>query len=63
METTTSFEDFQRLIVGEERAKDVDSGNMKLCFNSFIEKAQAKEKERMREEARKVVILGVLGNF
>lgn len=31
----------------------VDMGNLKLCYNSFVEKAESKEKEMEREELRK----------
>ena len=34
VETSTKFEDFQKWILEDDRAKSVDSGNMKLCYNS-----------------------------
>jgi hypothetical protein len=37
-----------------ERGRDVDAGNLKLCWTSLVDKAQAKEKELEREQSRKV---------
>jgi len=53
VETDTTFEQFQKWIVADDRAVSVDTGNMKLCYSSFIEKAEAREKERQKEDARK----------
>lgn len=49
----TTYEEFQNILCGEERARGVDGGNMKLCYNSLMEKAEAAEKEREREEQRR----------
>lgn len=50
----SSFEQLHQLVKAHERGKDVDPGNMKLCFNSLYDKAQAKAKEVEREELKKV---------
>lgn len=50
----SSFEQLHQLVKSHERGKDVDPGNMKLCFNSLFDKAQAKAKEVEREELKKV---------
>ncbi|CAI4228888.1 unnamed protein product [Auanema sp. JU1783] len=49
----TSFEDFGTWVTSDEKGAAVDHGNMKLCYNSLIEKAESKEKEVEREESRK----------
>ncbi|XP_033639312.1 pre-mRNA-processing factor 40 homolog B-like isoform X2 [Asterias rubens] len=53
IEINTSFEDFATSISTDKRASTLDAGNIKLTFNSLIEKAEAREKERQKEEARK----------
>ena len=50
----TSFEDLAYVISEDKRAIGLDSGNIKLTFNSLIEKAEAREKERLKDEARKL---------
>uniref|UniRef100_A0A915D1L9 FF domain-containing protein n=1 Tax=Ditylenchus dipsaci TaxID=166011 RepID=A0A915D1L9_9BILA len=49
----TSFDQLQQWIRSDDRGKTVDTGNMKLCYNSLFDKAQAKEKENEREILRK----------
>jgi len=44
---------FAEIISTDKRAATLDAGNIKLTFNSLIEKAVLKEKERLKEEARK----------
>ncbi|CAM9600346.1 unnamed protein product [Lampetra fluviatilis] len=53
VEVKTTFEEFASLISSDKRAVTLDAGNVKLAFNSLIEKAEAREKEREKEEARK----------
>lgn len=50
----TTFDQLCRWVSSDERGKNVDPGNMKLCYNSLMEKAENKEKEQEREEARRV---------
>ena len=51
--TKTTFDAFAVVVTGDKRAATLDAGNIKLAFNSFIEKAEAREKERIKEEIRK----------
>ncbi|PVD30955.1 hypothetical protein C0Q70_10231, partial [Pomacea canaliculata] len=54
IEVSTTYEDFSAVIMSDKRATNLDSGNIKLTYNSLIEKAEAREKERLKEEARKL---------
>ncbi|XP_066564270.1 pre-mRNA-processing factor 40 homolog B [Amia ocellicauda] len=54
VEVRTTFEDFAHIISFDKRAATLDAGNIKLTFNSLLEKAEAREKEREKEEARKL---------
>ncbi|XP_052247261.1 pre-mRNA-processing factor 40 homolog A-like isoform X2 [Dreissena polymorpha] len=54
IEVNTSFEDFSNIIADDRRANTLDTGNIKLTYNSLIEKAEAREKDRLKEEARKL---------
>ncbi|XP_077303796.1 pre-mRNA-processing factor 40 homolog A isoform X1 [Lithobates pipiens] len=54
VELRTSFEDFVMVISSTKRATTLDAGNIKLAFNSLLEKAEAREREREKEEARKM---------
>ncbi|XP_069110449.1 pre-mRNA-processing factor 40 homolog B-like isoform X2 [Argopecten irradians] len=61
VEVSTSYEDFASAIVLDKRSGGLDTGNIKLTYNSLIEKAEARERERLKEEARKLRKLE--GNF
>ena len=50
----TSFEDFANLVCDDNRSATLDAGNVKLTYNSLLEKAESKEKERVKEENRKL---------
>ena len=50
----TTFEDFATLVCDDNRSATLDAGNVKLTYNSLLEKAESKEKERMKEETRKL---------
>ncbi|KAM6985983.1 pre-mRNA-processing factor 40 homolog A [Aplochiton taeniatus] len=54
VEVNTGFEDFGTVISSDKRATTLDAGNIKLAFNSLLEKAEAREREREKEEARKM---------
>ncbi|KAM4698229.1 pre-mRNA-processing factor 40 homolog A isoform 2-T2 [Rhinophrynus dorsalis] len=54
VELNTTFEDFVTVISSTKRATTLDAGNIKLAFNSLLEKAEAREREREKEEARKM---------
>ncbi|CAB3402321.1 unnamed protein product [Caenorhabditis bovis] len=53
VEVDTQWEDFAEWVSSHELGNKVDQGNMKLCYNSMVEKAESKEKEAEREESRK----------
>uniref|UniRef100_G1KIH0 Pre-mRNA-processing factor 40 homolog A n=1 Tax=Anolis carolinensis TaxID=28377 RepID=G1KIH0_ANOCA len=54
VEVNTTFEDFAHIISFDKRAATLDAGNIKLTFNSLLEKAEAREREREKEETRKM---------
>ncbi|XP_020641514.2 pre-mRNA-processing factor 40 homolog B isoform X1 [Pogona vitticeps] len=54
VEVKTTFEDFAHVISFDKRAATLDAGNIKLTFNSLLEKAEAREREREKEETRKM---------
>ncbi|CAF3928907.1 unnamed protein product, partial [Adineta steineri] len=49
----STFEKFAEIISTDKRAAALDAGNIKLTFNSLMDRAETKEKERLKEEARK----------
>lgn len=53
VEVNTAYDDFVTVISEDKRSATLDAGNVKLTFNSLLEKAAAREKERLKEEARK----------
>lgn len=53
VQVDTTFEEFSKWVTSAEKGLVVDHGNMKLCYNSLVEKAESKEREAEREEARK----------
>ena len=53
VEHTTTFEKFVEVIGSDKRASTLDIGNLKQTYNGLLEKAEAKEKERLKEEQRK----------
>ena len=54
VEVNTTFEDFVAIISLTKRATTLDEGNIKLAFSSLLEKAEAREHEREKEEAWKM---------
>jgi len=53
VDSKTVFEDFLLKLKADKRFSSLDAGNIKLTYNSMMEKAEAREKERIKEEARK----------
>eukprot|EP00095_Tigriopus_kingsejongensis_P002696 maker-scaffold1646_size32207-snap-gene-0.9 protein:Tk02696 transcript:maker-scaffold1646_size32207-snap-gene-0.9-mRNA-1 annotation:"pre-mrna-processing factor 40-like protein a" len=51
--TETTFEDFATVVCEDKRSATLDAGNVKLTYNALLEKANAKIKERQKEEARR----------
>lgn len=54
MDTNMSLDQFNEYLKQDKRTSSVDSNNIKLIFNSLFEKAEAKEKEKQKEELKKV---------
>lgn len=54
VETSTSFEDFATVVCEDKRSATLDAGNVKLTYNALLEKAEAREKDRLKEELRKL---------
>jgi len=52
VEVGTSFEEYNAIVIGDQQSETLDPGNIKSAFNSMHEKAEAREKERMKKEER-----------
>lgn len=50
---TTEYREFSDWVVSHEKGGKVDHGNMKLCYNSLIEKAESKAKDEEKESLRR----------
>ncbi|ESN94438.1 hypothetical protein HELRODRAFT_107767 [Helobdella robusta] len=53
VEADTTFEEFAKWLMYDKATFSLDAGNIKLTFNSLIEKAESREKERQKEESKK----------
>nr|CAG4647045.1 EOG090X064W [Megafenestra aurita]SVE92388.1 EOG090X064W [Megafenestra aurita] len=53
IDVKTTFEDFATIVCEDKRSLNLDGGNVKLTYNALLEKAEAKEKERIKEENRR----------
>lgn len=53
VEADTSFEEFAQWLMYDKKTFTLDAGNIKLTYNSLIEKAESREKERIKEDAKK----------
>lgn len=51
---STTFEQFATAVCEDQRSASLDPGNVKLTFNSMLEKALAAEKEKQKEENRRI---------
>ncbi|KAK6626815.1 hypothetical protein RUM44_009292 [Polyplax serrata] len=51
---STTFEEFATVVCEDRKSETLDAGNVKLTYNAFLEKAEAREKERIKEEVRKL---------
>uniref|UniRef100_A0A2P2HY82 Pre-mRNA-processing factor 40 homolog B-like n=1 Tax=Hirondellea gigas TaxID=1518452 RepID=A0A2P2HY82_9CRUS len=49
----TSFMEFATVVCDDVRSATLDAGNVKLTYNALMEKAEAREKERQKEESRR----------
>merc|ERR1711874_119278 len=54
VQVKTSFKEFAAVVCDDLRSATLDAGNVKLTYNALIEKAEAREKERQKEEAHKL---------
>ncbi|XP_037086064.1 pre-mRNA-processing factor 40 homolog B-like [Pollicipes pollicipes] len=54
VQVTTTFEEFATVVCEDKRSGTLDAGNVKLTYNSLLEKAEAREKEKIKEENRKL---------
>ncbi|XP_055640317.1 pre-mRNA-processing factor 40 homolog A [Toxorhynchites rutilus septentrionalis] len=54
VQSETTFEDFATVVCEDKRSATLDAGNVKLTYNSLLEKAEAAEKERLKEETRRI---------
>lgn len=54
VEPDTSYEQFHAILSSYDKAKGIDKGNIKLHFLNLLEKAEAREKEIIRAEERKI---------
>jgi len=53
MATDTTFEDFATIVCEDKRSASLDAGNVKLTYNALLEKAESREKDRLKEEQKK----------
>ncbi|XP_046388008.1 pre-mRNA-processing factor 40 homolog B [Ischnura elegans] len=53
VQVNTTFEEFATVVCEDRRSATLDAGNVKLTYNALLEKAEAREKERLKEEARR----------
>lgn len=49
-----TFEDFAKVVCEDARSASLNPENVKLCFKSLLEKAQSVEKERQKEENKRL---------
>ncbi len=54
VQSTTKFDEYFEMINSDKRAASIDVSNIKLTFNSLLEKVELKEKEKLKEEHRKI---------
>lgn len=50
---TTEYREFAEWVLSHPNGGKVDHGNMKLCYNSMVEKAENKAKDEEKEASRK----------
>ncbi|KRT81264.1 hypothetical protein AMK59_5352, partial [Oryctes borbonicus] len=50
----TTFEQFATVVCEDKKSATLDAGNVKLTYNSLLEKAEVKEKERVKEENKRM---------
>lgn len=50
----TTFSEFATVVCQDKKSATLDAGNVKLTYNSLLEKAEVKEKERLKEESKRM---------
>lgn len=53
VQVKTSFMEFATVVCDDARSATLDAGNVKLTYNALMEKAEARDKERLKEESRR----------
>ncbi|KAH0546997.1 pre-mRNA-processing factor 40 homolog A [Cotesia glomerata] len=53
VQVNTTFEEFATVVCEDRKSATLDAGNVKLTYNLLLEKAEAREKERVKEETKK----------
>ncbi|XP_034827046.1 pre-mRNA-processing factor 40 homolog B [Maniola hyperantus] len=48
----TTFEEFATVVCEDSKSASLDAGNVKLTYNSLLEKAETKNKEKLKEESK-----------
>ena len=54
VDINTTFEQFATVVCEDQRSASLDAGNVKLTYNSMLEKAETAEKDRLKEETRRL---------
>merc|ERR1712071_649387 len=54
VDVNTTFEEFATIVSDDKRSHTLDGGNVKLTYNALLEKAEARDKEKMKEENRRM---------
>lgn len=54
VKTSTTFEQFATIVCEDKRSASLDAGNVKLTYNAMMEKAEVLQKERVREESKRL---------
>ncbi|XP_045494619.1 pre-mRNA-processing factor 40 homolog A isoform X1 [Colias croceus] len=52
VKTDTTFEEFATVVCEDSKSASLDAGNVKLTYNSLLEKAEARNKEKIKEETK-----------
>ena len=53
VQVSTSYDDYLQLISADKRVASLDPNNIRLVFNGLYEKAELRERERLKEEHKK----------
>ncbi|CAG4971484.1 unnamed protein product [Parnassius apollo] len=48
----TTFEEFATIVCEDSKSASLDAGNVKLTYNSLLEKAEARNREKLKEESK-----------